>query len=339
MHYGSAQPARLNALAYARGSEIHVAPGQEQHLPHEAWHVVQQAQGRVRPTMQLQAGVPANDDTGLEHEADVMGAKALAPAAQLGRGPEADGKHSTSNLIARHPANTIQRVGGGKVTTKDGTLKVIKDVAAGKAAKTTKIEVPLTVTYADDSLDLLDLNVSHERHLLASYTGKLNETKDNQLNTIAAVTEGEFMAGFEDYSTQVADLIGLQGSGYKPDDGANKLDTVAGIRFHSDNAKFGASIHCFPTAGGKAMTLNKDEFKAFKEVTRLLSIYDWSAASSTVAKGTLAWKNPANDNWKAGLLTKGQHVQIESILASADRQIAAAREKKKSDAKAAAAKK
>ena len=45
VHYNSSQPAQLNALAYAQGSDIHVAPGQEQHLPHEAWHVVQQAQG------------------------------------------------------------------------------------------------------------------------------------------------------------------------------------------------------------------------------------------------------------------------------------------------------
>ena len=88
VHYNSAQPAQLNALAYAQGSDIHLAPGQERHLPHEAWHVVQQAQGRVRPTMQLQDGVPVNDDAGLEREADVMGAKALAPGAQLAGEPD-----------------------------------------------------------------------------------------------------------------------------------------------------------------------------------------------------------------------------------------------------------
>ena len=76
VHYNSARPAQLNALAYAQGSDIHVAPGQARHLPHEAWHVVQQAQGRVQPTMQMKDGVPVNDDAGLEHEADVMGAKA-----------------------------------------------------------------------------------------------------------------------------------------------------------------------------------------------------------------------------------------------------------------------
>lgn len=77
VHYNSDKPAQLNAHAYAQGSDIHMAPGQEQHLPHEAWHVVQQMQGRVRPTMQMKGDVPVNDDVGLEAEADVMGAKAL----------------------------------------------------------------------------------------------------------------------------------------------------------------------------------------------------------------------------------------------------------------------
>ena len=53
VHYNSSKPAEVGALAYTQGTNIHVAPGQERHLPHEAWHVVQQKQGRVRPTMQL----------------------------------------------------------------------------------------------------------------------------------------------------------------------------------------------------------------------------------------------------------------------------------------------
>lgn len=76
VHYNSAKPAQLQAHAYAQGNSIHLGPGQEKHLPHEAWHVVQQAQGRVKPTMQM-AKVQINDDQGLESEADRMGAKAL----------------------------------------------------------------------------------------------------------------------------------------------------------------------------------------------------------------------------------------------------------------------
>jgi len=77
VHYNSAKPAQLQAHAYAQGTNIHLGSGQEKHLPHEAWHVVQQKQGRVKPTMQMKEKVNINDDTGLEREADVMGAKAM----------------------------------------------------------------------------------------------------------------------------------------------------------------------------------------------------------------------------------------------------------------------
>lgn len=75
VHYNSNKPAQLNAHAYAQGTDIHVASGQEKHVPHEAWHVVQQKQGRVQPTTSVN-GAQVNDNVGLETEADVMGAKA-----------------------------------------------------------------------------------------------------------------------------------------------------------------------------------------------------------------------------------------------------------------------
>lgn len=75
VHYNSAKPAPLQALAYTQGTDIHVGPGQEMHLPHEAWHVVQQKEGRVKPTLQPK-GVAMNDDAELEREADVMGERA-----------------------------------------------------------------------------------------------------------------------------------------------------------------------------------------------------------------------------------------------------------------------
>lgn len=80
VHYNSSKPAQLQAHAYAQGTDIHLGPGQEQHLPHEAWHVVQQKQGRVKPTMQMKK-VNVNDDVGLEKEADVMGQRALSAGA------------------------------------------------------------------------------------------------------------------------------------------------------------------------------------------------------------------------------------------------------------------
>ncbi|MDW3209401.1 MAG: DUF4157 domain-containing protein [Reichenbachiella sp.] len=76
VHINSAKPAQLQAHAFAQGTDIHLGPGQKKHLPHEAWHVVQQKQGRVKPTIQTKSGVHINNDTGLEKEADVMGEKA-----------------------------------------------------------------------------------------------------------------------------------------------------------------------------------------------------------------------------------------------------------------------
>ena len=55
VHRNSNKPAQLNALVYAQGNDIHLGPGQERHL-HEAWHVVQQRQGRVRETVQMARG-------------------------------------------------------------------------------------------------------------------------------------------------------------------------------------------------------------------------------------------------------------------------------------------
>ena len=104
VNYNSKNPEKLGAHAYAQGSNIDIAPGQEKHLPHEAWHVAQQKEGRVSPTKQLksddqsssasggedswsdskggddnsnEAGkVQVNDDPVLEKEADEMGKKA-----------------------------------------------------------------------------------------------------------------------------------------------------------------------------------------------------------------------------------------------------------------------
>lgn len=81
VHYNSPKPVQLNALAYAQGTDIHVAPGQQKHLAHEAWHIAQQSQGRVKPTTQAK-GVAINDDSSLEREADVMGAKAATMQAK-----------------------------------------------------------------------------------------------------------------------------------------------------------------------------------------------------------------------------------------------------------------
>ncbi len=79
VHYNSPQPARIQALAFTRGTDIHLAPGQERHLPHESWHVVQQKSGQVNPTVHI-GGIPINDDTRMEQQAETMGRRAAGLA-------------------------------------------------------------------------------------------------------------------------------------------------------------------------------------------------------------------------------------------------------------------
>ncbi len=97
VHYNSPKPAQMQALAYTQGTDIHVAPGQEKHLSHEAWHVVQQAQGRVDPTFQMK-GVGINDNADLEQEADEMGNKAK----------DATIPKTEKNILKSHSSNIIQ---------------------------------------------------------------------------------------------------------------------------------------------------------------------------------------------------------------------------------------
>jgi hypothetical protein len=123
VHYNSAKPAEVQAHAYAQGTDIYLGPGQEKHLPHEAWHVVQQMQGRVKPTVQMKGNVNVNDDKGLEKEADVMGDKAL----------QLKPKENKSSAVTNSGAmKTMQLAsfsfGNSWLKTEDMTYKELNDI-------------------------------------------------------------------------------------------------------------------------------------------------------------------------------------------------------------------
>jgi hypothetical protein len=145
VHYNSSEPAGMQAHAYAQGTDIHIGPGQEKHLPHEAWHVVQQKQGRVKATMQMKGKVNINDDTGLETEADVMGAKAISakadkiPSVSL----QLKALNNYNNPVQRvltidngdfSGVNEIKKIGGnaeGAFLVSDGPGKIVIKAANG----------------------------------------------------------------------------------------------------------------------------------------------------------------------------------------------------------------
>ena len=137
VHYGSSKPAELDAHAFAQGDDIHLAPGQEQHLPHEAWHVVQQAQGRVKATAQMKSGVALNDDAGLEREADAMGARAAAgPATAVGKSGSS-GAHAGS---AAHQLKPVQLNGDKKKKKSGGSSKANKALVSSMGKSASRVD-------------------------------------------------------------------------------------------------------------------------------------------------------------------------------------------------------
>ncbi len=113
IHKNSQEATKNGALAYAKGTDIHFAPGQynmDTHLGrsllgHELAHVIQQKQGRVKATTTLANGTQINDDPALENEADELGAK----AASLTLSSDIESKavsqpFKLNNVVQRKPA-------------------------------------------------------------------------------------------------------------------------------------------------------------------------------------------------------------------------------------------
>ncbi|MBL8788674.1 MAG: DUF4157 domain-containing protein, partial [Deltaproteobacteria bacterium] len=118
IHRGSAQATGIGASAFARGTDIHFAPGRFDPdsssglavLGHELTHIVQQRAGRV--AIPQGKGTHVNVERNLESEADLLGARAA-------RGETVRVEGSAAGLYARAAsgaADTIQYEGGQGAT-------------------------------------------------------------------------------------------------------------------------------------------------------------------------------------------------------------------------------
>jgi hypothetical protein len=196
VHYNSARPARVQAQAYAQGSEIHLAPGQERYLPHEAWHVVQQRQGRVRATTQM-AGMGVSDDAGLEQEADVMGARAAAHQAMAPpAGPESSAHALAPKSLPARPG-PIQAYGRPNITDPD-SVALSTQGQVEQAADDAFVVVARVVTPTQRTPKSSDIKTG----LFVSLTKMLDGA--GQSASSAVVTRPE-AADVADYVSQIKD--------------------------------------------------------------------------------------------------------------------------------------
>ncbi len=136
IHRGSTQATGIGATAFARGTDIHFAPGRFDAdsssglavLGHELTHIVQQRAGRV--AVPQGKGTHVNVERVLEAEADLLGARAA-------RGETVHVQGSSAGLYARAAsgaADTIQYDGGTGATpteTGGGTRPEYAEVRLG----------------------------------------------------------------------------------------------------------------------------------------------------------------------------------------------------------------
>ncbi len=169
VHFNSPEPALLQAHAYTRGTDIHLGPGQEKHLPHEAWHIVQQGQGRVKPSAQVE-GVSINDDAALEREADVMGKLATRPGTSHAPSlhnydpPRENSRLNGTSLSKTYAQNpVVQRYYSNSDFTMGDEAKFI-DQQIERTDFSTSYKAPLEKK-AEDYNNLPDLNISTNRKM------------------------------------------------------------------------------------------------------------------------------------------------------------------------------
>ncbi len=163
VHASTPELESIGALAVTRGEHVFFAPGQyapssesgRALLSHELTHVLQQRAGRVQPTTEL-AGLPINDDPGLEQEADLAKRGGTGGTAA---GTVVQGKfEATLGLPAKAPIAFDQQVNSVTVKTRDqngsvGQTDEAQQRKIGDAVRTKQLTALYTSVVHEDSED------------------------------------------------------------------------------------------------------------------------------------------------------------------------------------------
>jgi Domain of unknown function (DUF4157) len=205
------------ALAFAAGDTLHFAPGQfnpnspqgQQLLGHELAHLVQQKQGRVQATGEMN-GMAVNNDKALEAEADAMGA-------QLVNSPEASAEATeaatTAPILASSgaaPVSQLQDDGSNLYAAYQDLLAWAIEQKSKIAEDTTTLKE--TVTQLGDGQkqtisDLVDAQVQRMKDAIKTAQDHIRTTTSTARTTITTHREAKIT---EVNTTADTEIAGIQ---------------------------------------------------------------------------------------------------------------------------------
>lgn len=188
VHYNSEKPAQLGALAYTRGTQIHVGPGQERHLPHELGHVIQQKLGVVRPTCIIN-GVPIAESPSLERGADIA---AGSQATSFSSPPR-----ETSPVIQRKGAVPLAKLLALNGYPMDDTIISINPElkAAIQAYDTLPwVEEPVVLAQLDQLTKIKELLQNEDMLKAIKESSFAQDLTDKRYHVICEIIESEIAA-------------------------------------------------------------------------------------------------------------------------------------------------
>jgi hypothetical protein len=158
IHENSNEPQKVGALAFAQGNDVHLGPGQQEHLGHELAHVVQQKQGKVEAINKVSGGVPLNDDPKLEKEADLMGGQAMQMKTENNTHLETSSisegiiqREEDMSSMEETPDSSMEETGYSEMDTGDSSDVDSSDYSAGSEELDESSSA--TVTSTDTSAD------------------------------------------------------------------------------------------------------------------------------------------------------------------------------------------
>lgn len=203
VHYNSDKPELMNAHAYTEGFNIYIAPGQEKHLAHELWHVVQQMRKEVSKEIPLQQNKNANESKNLESSAEKEGQKALKLAKVPDLLPQktVEKRDISKEIVQRVKKEATSHYGTFSIDDhdynfeKDEGSKVLNldlDFLPNENAKATKVGLVQVVKARDDNQPAaLEPNQKKKMTKNGSHVDQLSENRNPLYATSAEPQENQ----------------------------------------------------------------------------------------------------------------------------------------------------